>query len=106
MKNGTPAHPAIPVLFGIDAVHGNNNLVGATLFPQNSALGATRDPALVKAIGAATAAESRAVGIDWTFAPTVAVPQDDRWGRTYEGFSQNPSVVAELGAAEVRGLAG
>ncbi|NKZ40032.1 glycoside hydrolase family 3 protein [Oleiagrimonas citrea] len=106
MAHAPAGHPAIPVLFGIDAVHGNNNLVGATLFPQNSALGATRDPALVKAIGAATAAETRAVDIDWTFAPTLAVPQNDRWGRTYEGFSQNPSVVAELGAAEVRGLQG
>ena len=97
---------AVPVIFGVDAVHGNNNVVGATLFPQNSALGATRDPALVRAIGAATAEETRAVGIDWAFAPTIAVPQNDRWGRTYEGFSQNPDLVAELGAAEIEGLQG
>lgn len=106
MHNAPAGHPSIPLLFGIDAVHGNNNLVGATLFPQNSALGATRDPALVRAIGAATAEETRAVDIDWAFAPTIAVPQNDRWGRTYEGFSQNPGLVAELGAAEVRGLQG
>lgn len=106
LQASSPNHEPIPLLFGIDAVHGNNNVVGATLFPQNSAMGATRDPALVRAIGAATAEEVRAVDIDWTFAPTIAVPQDDRWGRTYEGFSQDPSLVAKLGAAEVEGLQG
>ncbi len=106
LQTSSPNHEAIPLLFGIDAVHGNNNVVGATLFPQNSAMGATRDPALVRAIGAATAQEARATGIDWTFAPTIAVPQDDRWGRTYEGFSQDPELVAMLGAAEIEGLQG
>lgn len=96
----------VPVIFGLDAVHGNNNVVGATLFPQNVALGATRDPDLVRRIGAATALEARAVGVDWTFAPTIAVPQNSRWGRSYEGFSQNPKLVAELGAAEIEGLQG
>lgn len=106
MRSAEKGGVAVPVLFGIDAVHGNNNVVGATLFPQNVALGATRDPALVRHIGAATALETRAVGIDWAFAPTIAVPQDSRWGRSYEGFSQDPALVAELGAAEIEGLQG
>jgi beta-glucosidase len=98
--------PPIPILFGIDAVHGHNNVVGATLFPHNVGLGATRNAELVRRIGAATAAEMRATGIDWTFAPTVAVPRDARWGRTYEGFSSDPAIVASLGAALVEGLQG
>ena len=97
---------AIPVLFGIDAVHGDNATLGATLFPQNSALGAMRDPALVRAIAAATAEEVRATGLDWAFAPTLAVPQDDRWGRTYEGYSENPALVAQYATAAVEGLQG
>ena len=97
---------AIPVLFGIDAVHGHNNLVGSTLFPQNSALGATRDPQLIHDIGEVTAQELRASGISWTFAPTLTVPQDVRWGRSYEGYSQNPEVVAQYAAAVVGGLEG
>jgi beta-glucosidase len=97
---------AIPVLFGVDAVHGNNDVLGATIFPQNSTLGAARDPALMRAIGAATAEEARAAGIDWAFAPTLAVPQDDRWGRSYEGYSENPAVVAGYAAAVVEGLQG
>lgn len=99
-------HLAIPMLFGIDAVHGDNGTLGATLFPQNSALGATRDLALVRAIGAATAEEVRATGLNWSFAPTIAVPQDDRWGRTYEGYSENPALVAEYAKAAVEGLQG
>lgn len=99
-------HQAIPLLIGIDAVHGHNNTVGATLFPQNSALGATRDPQLIREIGAATAAEVRATGINWTFAPTLAVPQDLRWGRSYEGYSQDPKVVAQYAAAMIEGLQG
>jgi beta-glucosidase len=97
---------AIPVLFGIDAVHGHNNLVGSTLFPQNSGLGATRDPQLIHDIGEVTARELRASGISWTFAPTLTVPQDGRWGRSYEGYSQNPKLVAEYAAAVVSGLEG
>ena len=97
---------AIPVLFGIDAVHGHNNLVGSTLFPQNSALGATRDPQLIHDIGEVTAQELRASGISWTFAPTLTVPQDVRWGRSYEGYSQNPALVAQYAAAVVGGLEG
>jgi beta-glucosidase len=97
---------AIPVLFGIDAVHGHNNLVGSTLFPQNSALGATRDPQLIHDIGEVTARELRASGISWTFAPTLTVPQDVRWGRSYEGYSQNPALVAQYAAAVIGGLEG
>lgn len=77
---------AIPIIFGIDAVHGQSNIVGATLFPHNIGLGATRNPDLIKKIGEVTAAETRVTGMEWTFAPTVAVPQDDRWGRTYEAI--------------------
>ncbi|NID14661.1 glycoside hydrolase family 3 protein [Luteibacter yeojuensis] len=97
---------AIPVLFGIDAVHGHNNLVGSTLFPQNAGLGAMRDPSLVHEIGEVTAQELRASGIGWTFAPTLTVPQDVRWGRSYEGYSQNPALVAQYAAAVIGGLEG
>ncbi len=96
----------IPLLYGIDAVHGNNNILGAVIFPHNIGLGATRDAALVEKIGKVTAEEVRAIGIQWVFAPCVTVPQDVRWGRSYEGFSENPQLVAELGAAAVRGLQG
>ncbi|HSD17416.1 MAG TPA: glycoside hydrolase family 3 N-terminal domain-containing protein [Thermomonas sp.] len=97
---------AIPVIWGIDAVHGQSNIVGATLFPHNIGLGATRNPDLVREIGRITAVETRTTGMEWTFAPTVAVPQDDRWGRTYEGYSENPGVVALLAPAMVEGLQG
>jgi beta-glucosidase len=96
----------IPLLYGIDAVHGHNNVLGAVIFPHNIGLGATRDAALVQKIAAITAQEVRATGIHWTFAPCVAVPQDVRWGRTYEGFSEDPELVALLGAASIRGLQG
>lgn len=97
---------AIPVIWGTDAVHGHANIVGATVFPHNIALGATRDADLVRRIGRVTAREIAATGMDWDFAPTVAVVRDDRWGRTYEGFSEDPAVVARLGAALVEGLQG
>src|SRR3984957_7711015 len=96
----------IPLLYGIDAVHGHNNVLGAVIFPQNIGLGATRDAALVEQIGKITAEEVRAPVIQWVFAPCVTVPQDVRWGRSYEGFSEDPQLVAELGAASVRGLQG
>jgi beta-glucosidase len=83
----------IPIIWGTDAVHGHNNVIGATLFPHNSALGAVRDPDLIGRIGAATAREVRATGIDWMFAPTIAVATDLRWGRAYESFSADPLVV-------------
>ena len=99
-------HPAIPLLWGTDAVHGHNNVRGATLFPHNIGLGATRDAELVQAIGRATAAEVAATGIDWNFAPTLAVARDLRWGRAYESFSSDPAVVSELGRAAIVGLQG
>lgn len=97
---------AIPVIFGIDAVHGQSNIVGATLFPHNVGLGATRNPDLMRRIGEVTARETRATGMEWAFAPTVAVPQDDRWGRAYEGYSEHPDVVAAYAGAMVEGLQG
>ncbi len=97
---------AIPVLAGIDAVHGHNNVVGATLFPHNIALGATGNRDLLRRIATATAIELRTTGFEWTFAPTLTVPRDDRWGRTYEGYSENPALVADYAAAVVEGLQG
>ncbi|MBT0667909.1 glycoside hydrolase family 3 C-terminal domain-containing protein [Novosphingobium profundi] len=99
-------HVAIPIIFGIDAVHGNSNVVGATLFPHNSGLGAMHDPALMREIGRATAAETAASGIHWAFGPTLAVPQDGRWGRAYEGYSEDPAVVAAYAGPMVEGLQG
>ena len=96
----------VPLMFGIDAVHGHNNVVGATLFPHNIGLGATRNPDLIRRIGRATALEVAATGADWTFGPTLAVPQDDRWGRTYEGYSEDPAVVASYAGAMTLGLQG
>jgi beta-glucosidase len=94
----------IPLLYGIDAVHGHNNVIGATIFPHNIALGCTRSAGLVERAARITAEEVRATGANWAFAPCVAVPQDIRWGRTYEGFGESPDLVRELGAAAVRGL--
>ena len=96
----------IPVVWGTDAVHGHSNIIGATIFPHNIGLGAMRDPALIEKIGAATAREIRVTGQEWTFAPTVAVPQDFRWGRAYEGYSSDPALVASYVGAMVRGLQG
>jgi beta-glucosidase len=98
--------PVIPLLFGIDAIHGNAGVTGATVFPHNVGLGATRDPELIRKIGAVTAEEVRAIGLNWAFAPTLTVPQDVRWGRSYEGFSSNPKLVAEYAPAAVEGLQG
>ena len=94
----------IPLLYGVDAVHGHNNLKGAVIFPHNIGLGATRDPALVEKVARITALETVATGVHWNFAPMVAVPQDIRWGRTYEGFSENTYLVSQLGTAYLRGL--
>ncbi|MEY4269134.1 MAG: hypothetical protein RLZZ58_350, partial [Pseudomonadota bacterium] len=96
----------IPILFGVDAVHGHSNLPGATIFPHNIGLGAAHDPALIGRIGAATAAEIAGSGIEWTFAPTLAVPQDMRWGRTYEGYASDPALVASYARAMTLGLQG
>ena len=102
----SPAHPPIPILFGIDAVHGDAKVRGATIFPHNVALGAAHDPDLIKQIGQATAQEVAATGIDWTFAPTVAVVRDVRWGRSYESYSEDPAIVARYSGAMVSGLQG
>jgi beta-glucosidase len=96
----------IPVLFGVDAVHGHSNLPEATIFPHNIGLGAARDVDLIERIGAATAAEISGSGIEWTFAPTLAVPQDLRWGRTYEGYSSDPALIASYARAMTIGLQG
>jgi beta-glucosidase len=96
----------IPILYGVDAVHGHSNVLGATIFPHNIGLGAAADEELAELVARATAAEMRATGVDWTFAPAVMVPRDERWGRTYEGFSEDPALVARLGAAMVRGFQG
>jgi len=98
--------PAIPVLWGVDAVHGHNNLFGATLFPHNIGLGAARDGDLLEAIAAATARELLATGVDWNFAPTVAVVRDDLWGRSYEGYAEDPALVQDYARRFVRGLQG
>ena len=97
---------AIPLLYGVDALHGHNNIPGAVIFPHNIGLGCAHDPKLVEHITRITAEEVRATGINWAFAPCVTVPQDERWGRTYEGFSESPDIVKVLGAAAVRGLQG
>jgi len=97
---------AIPLLYGVDAVHGHNNVLGAVVFPHNVGLGCTHNPALVEEVARITAEEVRATGIQWTFAPCVAVPRDERWGRTYEGFSEDPNLVRVLGRAAIRGLQG
>lgn len=96
----------IPILWGTDAVHGHNNVVGTTLFPHNIGLGAANDPDLIRRIGKLTALEVRITGQDWTFAPTLAVVRDDRWGRTYESYSENPALVASYAGAMIEGLQG
>ena len=98
--------PAIPILWGLDAVHGHNNVIGATLFPHNIGLGAANNPDLIRDIGRATAREVAATGQDWDFGPTVAVALDDRWGRTYESYSEDPEIVKANAAAMVEGLQG
>ncbi len=97
---------AIPILWGTDAVHGHNNIVGATIFPHNIGLGATRNPDLVQQIGAITAREVIVTGMDWTFSPTLAVVRDSRWGRTYESYSEDSEIVAQYAKAIVNGLQG
>jgi beta-glucosidase len=97
---------AIPLLYGIDGVHGHNNVLGAVVFPHNIGLGCTRNPQLAERAARIAAEEIRATGIQWTFAPCVTVPRDERWGRTYEGYSESPGTVKMLGEAAVRGFQG
>ena len=96
----------IPILYGIDAVHGHNNVYGAVIFPHNVGLGATRNPELIRRVSEVTAAEVIATGAHWTFAPCIAVARNEAWGRTYESFSETPDLAAELGAAAIRGYQG
>ncbi|WP_370169911.1 glycoside hydrolase family 3 protein [Sphingobium abikonense] len=100
------AGAGVPILFGVDAVHGHSNVPGATIFPHNIGLGASHDPDLIHRIGQATAAEIAGSGIEWTFAPTLAVPQDLRWGRSYEGYAADPALVKSYATAMVDGLQG
>lgn len=97
---------AVPIIWGTDAVHGHSNIVGATIFPHNVGLGAMRDPDLIERIAEATALELRSTGMEWTFAPTITVPQDGRWGRAYEGYSQDPAIVASYVGRFIQGLQG
>ncbi|HLA69972.1 MAG TPA: glycoside hydrolase family 3 N-terminal domain-containing protein, partial [Steroidobacteraceae bacterium] len=94
----------IPMIWGTDAMHGHSNIVGSVLFPHNVGLGATRNPKLLGEIARVTAEQVRTTGFEWTFAPTVTVPQDDRWGRAYEGYSEDPGVVASYAGVFVKGL--
>ena len=96
----------IPLLYGIDAVHGHNNIDGAVIFPHHIGMGATRDPQLEERAERVTAEEVAGTGIRWAFAPCIAVPQNERWGRTYEGYSDHTALVAEMGAAAIRGFQG
>ena len=95
---------AIPLLYGIDAIHGNNNVLGATVFPHNIGLGAANDPELIKRIAQVTAREILAAGVEWTFAPTLAVAQNPQWGRTYESYSEDPDIVGAYAGAFVHGM--
>ena len=104
LEAGLQTRLSIPVIYGVDAVHGHNNVKGATIFPHNIGLGATRDAALIERIGEVVARELLATNVHWTFAPAVTVPQDIRWGRTYEGFSEQTDVVIPLALAFARGL--
>jgi beta-glucosidase len=106
MVRSVKTQPRIPILYGVDTVHGHNNVIGATIFPHNVGLGAARNEELVEKAARITAKEMRATGANWGFAPCVTVPQDIRWGRTYEGYSESPDVVKVLGAAAVRGFQG
>ena len=100
------SHLGIPLIYGVDAVHGHNNVKGAVIFPHNIGLGAANDLALMERIGQITAAEMAATGIYWNYGPAVSVPQDVRWGRTYEGYSEDPALVSSLAAAYLQGMQG
>lgn len=97
-------HLAIPLIYGVDAVHGHNNARGATIFPHNIGLGAANDPALVHRISEATASEILGTGVNWTFDPALSVARNDRWGRTYESYSEDPEIVSSYAAPAVLGL--
>ena len=96
----------IPLIYGVDAVHGHNNVYGAVVFPHHIGMGATRNTALVQQADQVTRDEVLGTGIDWVFAPCVCVPRDDRWGRTYEGYSEDPALVSSMGVASIKGFQG
>jgi beta-glucosidase len=96
----------IPLIYGVDAVHGHNNVYGAVIFPHHIGMGATRDTALVQQADQVTRDEVLGTGIDWVFAPCVCVPRDDRWGRTYEGYGEDPALVSSMGVASIKGFQG
>jgi beta-glucosidase len=104
-KGALATRLGIPMIYGIDAVHGHNNVYKATIFPHNVGMGATRDPELVQRVGAATALEVRATGIPYVFAPCIAVCRDPRWGRCYESYSEDPKIVQEM-TSIISGLQG
>jgi beta-glucosidase len=103
MKEG-PGRIPIPLLYGVDAIHGNNNVRGAVVFPHNIGLGAANNPDLIEKIARITAMEILATGVEWTFAPTLAVVRNDRWGRTYESYSEDPEIVSAYADRYVKGL--
>jgi beta-glucosidase-like glycosyl hydrolase len=105
-KDKSDGGAGIPLIWGTDAVHGHNNVIGATIFPHNIGLGATNNPQLMREIGEITALEVAATGIDWVFAPTLAVVRNDTWGRTYEGYSEDPEIVRAYAGEIVKGLQG
>ena len=105
-RAATESRLGIPLLYGVDAVHGHNNVVGATIFPHNIGLGAVGDVDLMRRIGRATAREVAATGVRWTFAPAVSIPVDVRWGRTYEGYGQDVELVSHLAVGLIEGLRG
>jgi beta-glucosidase len=99
-------HMAIPLIYGVDAIHGNNNVLGATVFPHNIGLGAMNDPDMIQRIAEVTAREVLAAGVEWTFAPTLAVAKNLQWGRTYESYSSDPALVSRYSGRFVQGLQG
>src|SRR5262245_53902876 len=96
----------IPLIYGVDAVHGHSNVQGAVIFPHPIGMGATRNPSLIQQAQHITALEVAGTGIDWTFAPCLCVPRDERWGRTYEGYGEIPDIVSMFSASSVRGFQG
>jgi len=99
-------HLAIPLIYGVDAIHGNTNVIGSVVFPHNIGLGAANDPDLIERIAAVTAREIAATGVEWTFAPTLAVARNSHWGRTYESYSEDPKIVCKYAPRFVKGLQG
>ncbi|MEM9920147.1 MAG: glycoside hydrolase family 3 protein [Bacteroidota bacterium] len=99
-------HMAIPIIYGVDAIHGHNNVIGATIFPHNIGLGAANDPELIERIAKVTAREILSTGVEWTFAPTLAVARNNQWGRTYESYAETPEIVQSYAGRFVRGIQG